>query len=67
MENHLMKTFRSILAVLVVTVIATHPSFAGLPAPPPALGSPEIDPGMCMGALAFLGGAILVIRGRVRL
>ena len=65
-----MNFFRRFLAVMLVTVIATHPSFAGLGAPPPlpdAFGSPEIDPGMCMGALAFLSGAILVIRGRVKL
>ena len=61
-----MNFFRRFLAVLIVTVIATHPSFAGLPDLPPP-GAPEIDPGMCMGALALLSGAILVIRGRVKL
>jgi hypothetical protein len=57
-----MKIFRNLLAVLAVTVIATHPLYG-----PPNGGSPEIDPGMSMAALAFLGGAILVIRGRVKL
>jgi|GEM_PF-3272329 hypothetical protein len=57
-----MNSFRKLLAVLVVTVVATHTSFAGLGG-----GAPEIDPAMGMGALAFLGGAILVIRGRVKL
>ena len=57
-----MKIFRNLLAVLAVTVIATHPLYLA-----PNGGSPEIDPGMSMAALAFLGGAILVIRGRVKL
>jgi hypothetical protein len=57
-----MKSFRKLLAVLVVTVVATHPLFAGL-----GPGAPEIDPAMGMGTLALLGGAILVIRGRVKL
>jgi hypothetical protein len=48
--------------VLVVTVIAIHPLYG-----PPNGGSPEIDPGMSMAALALLCGAILVIRGRVKL
>jgi hypothetical protein len=52
-----MASFRTILAVLAVTVIASHAAFAGF-------GSPEIDPGMGTAALALLGGAILVIRGR---
>jgi hypothetical protein len=54
-----MKIVRNLLAVLAVTVFATHVSFAGLPAP-------EIDPGMGIGALALLGGAIMVIRGRAK-
>ena len=54
-----MKIIRSILAVLAVTLIAIHPSFGG--------GAPEIDPAMGMGAITLLGGAILVIRGRVKL
>ncbi len=57
-----MKIFRNLLAVLVVTVIAIHPLYG-----PPNGGSPEIDPGMSMAALALLCGAILVIRGRVKL
>jgi hypothetical protein len=52
-----MKIMRSLLAVLAVTVVATHASFA-------VTGVPEIDPAMGTGALALLGGAILVIRGR---
>jgi hypothetical protein len=52
-----MKTFRTLLAVVAVTLIATHTSFGG-----PT--TPEIDPGLGVGALAFLGGAIMVIRGR---
>jgi hypothetical protein len=51
-----MKIFRSLLAVLAVTVIATHASFG--------YAVPEIDPAMGTGALALLGGVILVIRGR---
>ena len=60
-----MKFFRQFLAVLVITLVATHPAFAGIPSG--GGGAPEIDPAMGMGALAFIGGAILVIRGRVRL
>ena len=56
-----MKIFRNLLAVLAVTLIAIHPLFG------PPWGAPEIDPGIGMGTLAFLGGAILVIRGRVKL
>jgi hypothetical protein len=51
-----MKMTRTLLAVLAVTLIATHASFAS--------AVPEIDPAMGTGALALLGGAILVIRGR---
>ena len=54
-----MKIIRSLLAVFVVTMIASHASFAS-----PVTGTPEIDPAMGTGVLAFLGGAILVIRGR---
>jgi hypothetical protein len=54
-----MKIIRSILAVLAVTILAIHPLFGG--------GAPEIDPATGIGMLAFLGGAILVIRGRVKL
>jgi len=56
-----MKIFRNLLAVLAVTVIATHPLFG----PPP--GTPEIDPGMGMAVFALLGGAILVIRSPIKL
>jgi len=52
-----MKTLRLILAVSAVTLVAAHSSFA-------MFVVPEIDPGLGVGALAFLGGAILVIRGR---
>jgi len=62
----MMTRFRSILAVLLVTLIATHSSFAGLPDPGGG-GVPEIDPAMGTGAIAFLGGIILVIRGRTKL
>jgi hypothetical protein len=59
MGNRLMKSFRNLLAVLAITVIATHPLFAQ--------HTPEIDPGMGIGALALIGGIILVMRGRVKL
>ena len=49
---------RSLVAVLSVTLIVTHAAFATL--------VPEIDPAMGMGALALLGGSIMVIRGRSR-
>jgi hypothetical protein len=61
-----MKYFRQLLAVVVITFIATHTAFAGVPTTIGG-GAPEIDPALGMGALAFLGGAILVIRGRVKL
>ena len=61
-----MKFYRQFLAVLVILLIATHPAFAGIPDGGGG-GAPEIDPAMGMGALAFLGGAILVIRGRMKL
>ena len=54
----MMKALRTVLAVLAVMAIATHASFA-IPT-----GVPEIDPGMGTGALALLGGVVLVIRGR---
>jgi hypothetical protein len=69
-----MKNFtRNILAVLVVTLIASHVSFAsGCSTVEAALGKcsvssvPEIDAAMGAGALALIGGAVMVIRGRVR-
>ena len=60
-----MKYYRQLLAVLVITLIATHTAYAGIPDGGGG-GAPEIDPAMGMGALAFIGGAILVIRGRIR-
>jgi hypothetical protein len=62
-----MKYFRQFLAVVVITLIATHTAFAGIPDGGGGGGAPEIDPATGMGALAFIGGAILVIRGRIRL
>jgi hypothetical protein len=50
---------RSLLAVLVATLVAAHAAFAS-----PTV--PEIDPAMGAGALALVGGAIMVIRGRSR-
>jgi hypothetical protein len=61
-----MKGLRNLLAVLAVVMIATHTAFAGFPDPGGG-DVPEIDLRMSMAALAFLGGAILVIRGRVKL
>jgi hypothetical protein len=49
---------RYLLALLAVTVISTHAAFA--------FTVPEIDPAMGTGALALLGGAIMVIRGRTK-
>ena len=54
-----MKIIRNILALLAVTFVATHASFAGF-------AVPEIDPGMGVAALALLSGAIVVIRGRAK-
>jgi hypothetical protein len=59
------KYYRQLLAVLVITLIATHTAYAGIPDGGGG-GAPEIDPAMGMGALAFISGAILVIRGRIR-
>jgi hypothetical protein len=50
---------RYLLALLAVTVISTHAAFA-------APGVPEIDPAMGAGALALMGGVVMVVRGRVR-
>jgi hypothetical protein len=52
-----MKILRTSLAVVAVTLIATHASFA-------PVSVPEIEPTMGTGALALLGAAIMVIRGR---
>jgi uncharacterized membrane-anchored protein len=55
-----MKTVRNLLAILAVIVIATQVSFA-------AQGfAPEVNPEMGLAALALLGGAIAVIRGRAK-
>jgi len=55
-----MKPFlRTALAVIAVTLAVSSVSFA-------ANTVPEIDPAMGTGALALLGGAIMVIRGRRR-
>ena len=48
---------RNLFAVLAVVLIASHAAFARAMVP-------EIDPSMGAGALALLGGAIMVIRGR---
>jgi hypothetical protein len=65
-----MKIFvRSLLAVLVVTLISSHASLAVCAVNSTICGIkpvPEIDPAMGTGALALLGGAIMVIRGRSR-
>jgi hypothetical protein len=47
-------------AVLALTLAATTVSFAA------PVSTPEIDPSMGAGALALLGGAVMVIRGRKR-
>jgi uncharacterized membrane protein len=53
-----MKNFiRNFFAVLAVMFVASHAAFA-------KVSVPEIDPSMGAGALALLGGAIMVIRGR---
>jgi hypothetical protein len=66
-EIHPMKNFaRSLFAVLVFTFITSHVSFAAHYFPPSCSRVPEIDPAMGTGALALLGGAIMVIRGRSR-
>ena len=49
---------RYLLALVAVTVISTHAAYA--------VSVPEIDPAMGTGALALLGGAIMVIRGRTK-
>jgi hypothetical protein len=61
-----MKNLRNLLAVLAVVMIATHTAYASFPDPGGG-GAPEIDPAMGTGALALLGGAIMVIRGRIKL
>jgi hypothetical protein len=65
-----MKNFvSSLLAVLVVTLISSHLSLASCAVNSSVCGIkpvPEIDPAMGTGALALLGGAVMVIRGRSR-
>ena len=56
-----MKSLRYLIAVLVVVLIASHTAFAG-----GSKDAPEIDPAMGTAALALLGGAIMVIRGRIK-
>ena len=54
-----MKIFmRSMLSVLLVTLVSYHSAHARIDA------VPEIDPAMGMGALALLGAGVMVIRGR---
>jgi hypothetical protein len=60
-----MKSLRNLLAVLAVVIIASHTAFAGFS--DNGGNAPEIDPAMGTAALAFLSGAILVIRGRIKL
>jgi len=38
----------------------------GPPSPPPRQGVPEINPGSAIGALALLGGGMLVLTDRLR-
>jgi len=57
-----MKSFmKCCFAVLALTLAATTVSSAM-----PPMSVPEIDPSMGAGALALLGGAVMVIRGRKR-
>ena len=56
-----MKMFTTTLAVLAVTLAAASASYGAS-----FFQVPEIDPAMGTGALALLGGAIMVIRGRRR-
>ena len=53
-------SFRNLLAVMAVTVIAAHPLFA-VP-----VSATVIDPGMGIGVFALLGVTILSIRGPVK-
>jgi hypothetical protein len=72
-----MKTFfRTGLALLAFTLITARPSLADPghgadcakhPDNPGCSSSvPEIDPALGLGALALLGGMVMVIRGRAR-
>jgi hypothetical protein len=55
-----MKNFiRNLFAVVAVVLFVSHAAFA-------KVSVPEIDPSMGTGALALLGGAIMVIRGRTK-
>ena len=55
----MMKMTWIVLFALAVAVIATPQMLAS-----PVHSVPEIDPSMGVGALALLGGAIMVMRGR---
>jgi len=62
-----MKTIlRTSLAVLAVTFLASASGHAAPHHHHPYFSTPEIDPSMASGALALVGGAIVVIRGRRR-
>ena len=54
-----MKSFTKIsIALAMITLAATSTCFAAINP------VPEIDPSMGAGALALLGGAVMVLRGR---
>jgi uncharacterized membrane protein len=50
---------RMFLAVLAVTLVASHASFAKAD-----VSVPEVDPATAVGVLALISGGIMVIRGR---
>lgn len=50
------------LAVGLMLAALAAPALAAMPAPP----APEIDPGSLAGALALVGGGVMVLRARLR-
>ena len=57
-RSYILKTITMLILVLGATATAMANSKGG--------GLPEIDPGASVNALALLGGALLLIRGRRR-
>jgi hypothetical protein len=53
-----MKALRTVLSVVAFTLLASHFALADTEC------VPEVNPAMGMTALAFLSGAVMVIRGR---
>ena len=65
-----MKIFRIALAISAFTFLVVQPSFARdhpRPNPKPPKVVPEIDPSLASGAMALVGGSLMIFRrGRIK-